>query len=173
MEKIYKNKLEKIKLLAMDVDGTLTDASMYYTKDGEYMKKFSTRDGMGMKLLQQIGLRTAIVTTETSDIVVARAKKLNVDKVIMGSTSKDKDIEAYCKEINISLEEVAYIGDDVNDIPIIEKAGFSACPADASRFVKNTVDYICQANGGNGAVREIAEMIFEVKSIPIKWQTDK
>ncbi|MGB9702422.1 MAG: KdsC family phosphatase [Candidatus Kapaibacteriota bacterium] len=172
MEKILKNKLEKIKLLAMDVDGTLTDASMYYTKDGEYMKKFSTRDGMGMKLLQQIGLKTAIVTTEISEIVVARAKKLNVDKVIMGSTSKDKDIEAYCKEINLSLEEVAYIGDDVNDIPIIEKAGFSACPADASRFVKNAVDYICQANGGNGAVREIAEMIFEVKSIPIKWQTD-
>jgi YrbI family 3-deoxy-D-manno-octulosonate 8-phosphate phosphatase len=172
MEKIHQNKLEKIKLFAMDVDGTLTDASMFYTKDGEYMKKFCTRDGMGMKLLKQSGIKTAILTTEISEIVTARAKKLEVDKVILGSKSKNKDIELLCKELNISLEEVAYIGDDVNDIPIIEIVGFSACPSDASRFVKNEVNYICNSQGGNGAVREVAEMIMEAQSIPIKWQVE-
>jgi len=163
MESKLKEKLKKIKLVAMDVDGTLTDGRVYYSKNGEELKAFSIRDGMGIELLHHNGISTAIITTETSQIVTARAMKLKIEHVILGSKNKLKDLIALCEEIHINLDEVAFIGDDINDIPALEAAGFSACPNDAIKYVKDKVDFISENNGGNGAVREIIELILEAQ----------
>ncbi|MGB9771603.1 MAG: KdsC family phosphatase [Candidatus Kapaibacteriota bacterium] len=152
-------KLTKIKLVAMDVDGTLTDGKVYYSKDGEELKAFYIRDGMGIELLHHYGLKSCIITTETSQIVTARAMKLRIDHVILGSKNKLKDLEELCKELGITINEVAFIGDDINDILVIEKVGFSACPSDAIKYVRDKVDFISSYPGGNGAVREIIELI--------------
>ncbi|MFN3305682.1 MAG: KdsC family phosphatase [Candidatus Kapaibacteriota bacterium] len=159
MENQIYDKLKRVKLLVMDVDGTLTDGKVYYSKDGEELKAFSIRDGMGIELLHNYGIGTCIITTETSQIVTARASKLRIDHVILGSKNKLKDLEELCNEVNITLEEVAYIGDDINDIRAIEKVGFSACPSDAVKYVKDKVDYICSNKGGEGAVRELIELL--------------
>ncbi|HAW09449.1 MAG TPA: 3-deoxy-D-manno-octulosonate 8-phosphate phosphatase [Bacteroidetes bacterium] len=168
MEKYLNDKLAKIKLLAMDVDGTLTDGAMFYSEQGEILKRFSTRDGMGITLLHKNGIRTAILTSENTEIVSARARKLNIENVILGTQSKDSDLKALADKYNLEMDEIAYIGDDINDIPALKIAGFSACPNDASKFVKNIANYICEYPGGNGAVRELAEMILEAKKIIIK-----
>ena len=167
MDKLLNEKLLKIKLFAMDVDGTLTDGTMFYSAQGEQLKRFSTRDGMGITLLQKYGIKVAIITSENTEIVTARAKKLNIEDVILGTKTKDEDIKVLAEKYKISLEEVAFIGDDINDIPAIKIVGFSACPQDASNFVKDKVNYICINTGGNGAVREIAEMILEAKKIAL------
>lgn len=152
-------KLKKIKLVAMDVDGTLTDGKVYYSKNGEELKAFYIRDGMGIELLHHHGIKTCIITTETSQIVTARAMKLRIDHVILGSKNKLRDLEELSTELGITLDEVAFIGDDINDIPVIKKVGFSSCPSDAIKYVQEKVDYICSYPGGNGAVREVIEMI--------------
>ncbi|HPD33142.1 MAG TPA: HAD-IIIA family hydrolase [Candidatus Kapabacteria bacterium] len=167
MDETLSEKLSKIKLFAMDVDGTLTDSAMFYSEKGEVLKRFSTRDGMGITLLHKFGIKTAILTSENTEIVSQRAKKLNIEDVILGTKSKDEDIKRLGDKYHLKLDELAYIGDDINDIPVLKIVGFSACPQDASEFVKNIVDYICNHNGGNGAVREIAEMILIAKKINI------
>ncbi|MCX7909802.1 MAG: HAD-IIIA family hydrolase [Ignavibacteria bacterium] len=159
MENILKEKLKKIKLFAMDVDGTLTDGKVYYSRDGEELKAFCIRDGMGIELLHHYGIQTCIITTETSQIVTSRAMKLKIDHVMLGSKDKLKDLKELSSELNISLEEIAYIGDDINDIQALEGVGFSACPSDAIKYVKEKVDYICSNSGGSGAVREVIELI--------------
>jgi YrbI family 3-deoxy-D-manno-octulosonate 8-phosphate phosphatase len=169
MDEKQKNKLKNIKLLVMDVDGTLTDSSMYYTSDGDVMKKFSTRDGMGIDLMHKRGFQTAILTSETNLMVAKRAEKLNIKNVIFGARQKDIALKNLAQELSVKLEEIAYIGDDLNDIPAIKIAGFSACPNDASDYVKNLVDYVCIKSGGNGAVRELIEMIFTSQEIPLEW----
>lgn len=158
-------KLSKIKLVAMDVDGTLTDGAMYYSAKGEQLKRFSTRDGMGIMLLQEYGIKTAIITSENTEIVTSRAKKLNIEDVILGSKEKDGEIKQLAKKHNLSLDEIAYIGDDINDISALKIVGLSACPQDASDFVKDVAIYICDSSGGNGAVRELAELILSAKKI--------
>jgi len=159
MDNTLQEKLRRIKLVVMDVDGTLTDGKVYYSKDGEELKAFNIRDGMGIELLHHYGIATCIITTETSQIVTSRASKLRIEHVILGSKNKLKDLENLCSELNISLDEVAFIGDDINDIEAIENVGFSACPSDAIKYVKEKVDYISSKEGGAGAVREIIEMI--------------
>lgn len=158
-------KLEKVKIVVMDVDGTLTDGAMYYTDEGELMKRFSTRDGMGVSLLHQKGFQTAILTSEDSQIAISRAKKLKIEKVIIGSTNKVHDLELLVKEMSIEFSNIAYIGDDVNDFDAIRLVGFSACPSDAVKQIKQIVDYICKAPGGNGAVRELADLIIEARNL--------
>ena len=155
-----------IRLFLTDVDGTLTDGGMYYTADGDTMKRFYTRDGMGMQLLQQKGVKVGIITSETTGIVAARAKKLGVDYMFQGVRFEQKleVVENLCKELNIKLKDVAYIGDDVNDIPLLEKAGFAACPEDAHRSVLEIKGIkIMSAKGGHGAVREWADYIITGK----------
>lgn len=159
LDKTLDEKLRKIKILAMDVDGTLTDGAMYYSANGEEMKRFSTRDGMGLKLLRKGGIQAIIITSESSAIVSSRAEKLEIDKVILGSRNKSGDITEFCKINEYNLSEICYIGDDVNDEYVMKICGFSACPNDAVEIIKNTVDYVCKNNGGNGAVRELCEMI--------------
>jgi 3-deoxy-D-manno-octulosonate 8-phosphate phosphatase (KDO 8-P phosphatase) len=160
-------KLCKIKLLVMDVDGTLTNATVYYSKNGEELKKFSIRDGMGIELLRKGGLEAAILTSESSPIVTSRARKLQIQHVIMGSRNKKKDIEDLAEKLSLKLENIAYIGDDVNDIEPMRVAGISACPADSNAHVRQIADYVCERQGGDGAVREIIEKILISQNISI------
>ena len=151
--------LKGIRLFATDVDGVLTDAGMYYSESGDEWKKFNTRDGMGIKLLQRAGLITAIVTQERTRLVARRAEKLAIPELHQGVMDKLSVIRDMATRHGLSLREVAYIGDDVNDIEALQAVGFSAAPADGLPQVLKVVDYVCRQKGGEGAVRELAEMI--------------
>ena len=143
----------------MDVDGVLTDAGMYYSESGDEWKKFNTRDGMGIKLLQKAGLITAIVTQERTRLVARRAEKLAIPELHQGVMDKLTVIRDMAMRYGISLRQVAYVGDDINDIEALKAVGFSAAPADGLPQVLEIVDYICRQKGGEGAVRELVEMI--------------
>jgi len=162
---ILKSKPLKIKLFLSDVDGTLTDAGMYYGNNGEEFKKFNTHDGKGFELLRKNGIKTGIITSENTKIVENRAKKLKVDYLYQGLEHKGKlDIaKEICKKENISLSEVAYIGDDINCKELLENVGLAACPANALEDVKNIPNIIkLSKKGGEGVVREfISEYILK------------
>ena len=158
----YKSKIsqkcKKIKLVLTDVDGVLTDGGMYYSDKGELLKKFNTRDGMGVELLRKHGIKTVFVTKEKSEIVKRRAKKLKV-LAILGLKNKELILPKICKKFNVRNDEIAYIGDDINDLEIMKHVGFSATPADGNNQVKQIADYICRLNGGDGSFREITDLI--------------
>jgi YrbI family 3-deoxy-D-manno-octulosonate 8-phosphate phosphatase len=158
-EKPARSLLQDIRLFATDVDGVLTDAGMYYSESGDEWKKFNTRDGMGIKLLQKAGLITAIVTQERTRLVARRAEKLAIPELHQGVMDKLPVIRDMAIRHGISLRQVAYIGDDVNDIEALKAVGLSAAPADGLPQVLKVVDYVCRQKGGEGAVRELAEMI--------------
>src|SRR6185295_3929077 len=155
--------LKRIRLFATDVDGVLTDAGMYYSESGEELKKFNTRDGMGIKLLQRAGIVTAIVAQERTKLVARRGEKLMIPEVHQGVMDKLALVREMVERLGLSMEEVAYIGDDVNDVTTLEAVGFSATPADGMPQVAAVVDYVCAKKGGEGAVREIIEMILEAQ----------
>ena len=147
-----------IKLFGCDVDGTLTDAGMYYTENGDELKKFNTRDGMGIKLLRESGIITLIITSENTKIVENRAKKLKVDYLYQGVQNKLEIIEELLKKLNIDKSEFAYIGDDINDKEILEFAGLKACPNDAMEIIKNIDNILIMSKkGGEGTVREFID----------------
>jgi len=143
----------------MDVDGVLTDAGMYYTESGDELKKFTTRDGMGIKMLQAAGVVTAFITREKTTIVERRGQKLAVPEVHQGVDDKLAVLTTLAKKYGLSLDQVAYIGDDVNDLEALRAVGFSAAPADAMPSVLKAVLYVCKKKGGEGAVRELADLI--------------
>ncbi len=151
--------LRRIRLFATDVDGVLTDAGMYYSESGDEWKKFNTRDGMGIKLLQRAGLVTAIITQESTKIVMRRAQKLTIPEVHQGAYDKLAVLKDLIARHGLTMEQVAYIGDDVNDLQVLGAVGFSASPADGMPPVLKTVRYVCKKNGGEGAVREVADLI--------------
>ncbi len=152
----------KIKLFLSDVDGTLTDGGMYYSENGDEQKKFNTRDGMGFQLLHEAGIKTGIITSENTKIVENRAKKLKIDYLCQsrrdgGKVSAAQDL---CNELGITLDEVAYIGDDINCYELLSKVGIAACPKDASDIVKKIKGIIVMnTDGGYGCVREFIERI--------------
>jgi YrbI family 3-deoxy-D-manno-octulosonate 8-phosphate phosphatase len=151
-----------IKLFLSDVDGTLTDAGMYYTEDGNEFKKFNTHDGKGFELLRKAGIKTGIITSENTKIVANRAKKLKVDFLFQGLEDKGKlDIaKEICQQLNISLDEVVYIGDDINCKELLQSVGIAACPSNAIDEIKNIPNITrLSKRGGEGAVREFVEKI--------------
>ncbi|KAF5431162.1 3-deoxy-D-manno-octulosonate 8-phosphate phosphatase [Candidatus Methanophagaceae archaeon] len=143
----------------MDVDGVLTDGGMYYTEKGEVMKKFSTRDGMGIELLRKNKIIPAIITKEHSKILIKRADKLKVEEVFIGVDDKLKVIKELAEKYDLDFSEVAYIGDDINDLPVLEKVGLSFAPDDAVPEIKQVVDYVTSKKGGEGALREAVDFI--------------
>src|SRR5262245_61486469 len=155
--------LSQIRLFATDVDGVLTDAGMYYSETGDEWKKFNTRDGMGIKLLQRAGIITAIVTQERTKLVARRAEKLAIPELHQGVMDKLAVICEMAARHGLTLSQVAYIGDDINDLEALKAVGFSASPADGMPQVSAVVDYVCQKKGGEGAVREIIELILEAQ----------
>ena len=157
------NKIKKIEIILTDVDGVLTDGGRYYSEKGESLKKFHVRDGMGINILLRNGIKTIIVTKENSRITKKWAKDMNVTKVISGSLKKENELPKICKAFKISPLQIAYIGDDVNDIGLLKKVGFSATTNDADNMIKKNVDYVCSKDGGKGAFREISDMIIKQK----------
>ena len=159
-------KIKKIKLVLTDNDGVLTDTGVYYSANGEELKKFSIRDGMGIeRLLLIVNIKTGIITGEVSGSVKKRAEKLNIDDLYLGVKDKVNVLNEILSKHNIKEENIAYIGDDVNDTGIIKKAGLSACPVDAMPEIKKIVDYICKHKGGNGAFRDFAELIIKYNKL--------
>ena len=161
--KVSKQSLRQIRLFATDVDGVLTDSGMYYAESGDEWKKFNTRDGMGIKLLQKAGIITAIVTQERTKLVARRAEKLTIPELHQGVLDKLSLVREMASRHGLTLSQVAYIGDDINDLETLKAVGFSATPADGMPQVAAVVDYICRKKGGEGAVREIIEMILEAQ----------
>ena len=151
-------KCRKIKLIISDVEGVLTDGGMYYSKTGEVMKKFNSKDGMGVELLRK-KIKVVLMTKERSQIVLKRAKKIKVDQVYAGIKNKELLLPKICVEYKISKNEIAYIGDDVNDFNIMKQIGLSAVPSDGNEKIKNISDYICKTKGGDGAFRELVDLI--------------
>ena len=152
-------KLKNIKLVVSDVDGVLTDGGLYFNETGLELKKFDVKDGMGFVILKRSGIETGIITTDTSKIIDVRAKRFDPTFLISGTWEKLTALHGKLADLNITLDETAYIGDDVNDLEILKEVGFSAAPADAVSSVKNIVDYICTSQGGQGAFRELAEIV--------------
>src|SRR5256712_2376945 len=155
--------LQRVQMLAMDVDGVLTDAGMYYTESGDELKKFNTRDGMGIKMLQAAGLVTAFITREKTTIVERRGHKLAVPEVHQGVDDKLAVLTTLGSKYGLTLDQVAYIGDDVNDLEALRSVGFSAAPADAMPSVLQAVHFVCKNKGGEGAVREVADLILAAR----------
>lgn len=150
---------QKIKMFITDVDGVLTDGGMYYSEKGEILKKFNTRDGMGIEILVKNGIVPVILTKENSSIVLKRAEKLKIKETYIGVEDKFKKAEVLIKKYNLSFDEVVYVGDDINDIPLLKRVGFSCCPFDAVEEVKKAVNQVCKAKGGEGVVREVVDFI--------------
>ena len=157
------NNKNNIKLVATDIDGVWTDAKMHYTEEGDYIKSFSTYDGMGVQLLRENNIDTVIITSENSNIVLQRAKKLKIRDVTIGEKNKLERIKKICSDKKIDLSEVAYIGDDINDIEILKAVGFSALASNSPIKEKIRVDYITTRKGGDGAFREFVDLILEEK----------
>ena len=148
-----------IRLLVLDVDGVMTDGGMYYTESGDQFKKFNTKDGMGIKLAMDLGIHVAFLSSGTqSNIITARAQTLGVQLVHVGSEEKFGILSEWCTELGIGIDEVAYIGDDVNDLECITKVGLSACPADAVWAIRKAANVVLAANGGHGCVREFIDV---------------
>ena len=161
---------KQIKIVLTDVDGVLTDGGLYYSSEGDGMKKFHVRDGMAVNILLKNQIHTIVVTKEKSSIVKNWSDEMNVKETFMGIKNKTSVLPKICKKYNVKLNEIAFIGDDVNDLELLEKVGFSAAPGDTVSLVKNSVNYVCSKNGGNGAFRELAELILRTKfSDAIKW----
>jgi 3-deoxy-D-manno-octulosonate 8-phosphate phosphatase (KDO 8-P phosphatase) len=157
------DRARRVRLLCVDVDGVLTDAGMYYGPDGEVLKKFNTRDGMGLARVREAGVAVAIISGEDSAIVHARATKLKIDDVFSGAADKRLAIDQLCARHGLGVDEVAFIGDDLNDLPALECVGLACAVADAAEPVKAVAHYVTERRGGDGAVREVCELLIAAR----------
>jgi 3-deoxy-D-manno-octulosonate 8-phosphate phosphatase (KDO 8-P phosphatase) len=165
MNEVLQQKAGRIKLLLTDVDGVLTDNGVYYSEAGEIMKRFSIRDGMGVERLRKLcSIETGIVTGEHSPSVAKRAEKLNISALYLGIKDKAALLDSILAQHGLQAEEVAFIGDDVNDLGIMSKVGLTACPLNAMSQVVQVVDYHCKEKGGDGAFRDFAEWLISCRS---------
>lgn len=159
------DRAKKIKLVLTDSDGVLTDTGVYFSAEGEVMKRFSIRDGMGVERLRKIlGIETGIITGEESGSVLKRAEKLGIIYLYRGVKNKLSLLPEILTATKLRSENIAFIGDDVNDLDLLNEVGLSASPADGTDFVRNIVHYVCKNKGGNGAFREFAELIISLNA---------
>lgn len=166
MRKNIKAKLKVIKLLILDVDGVMTDGRIIMDDAGRETKNFNVRDGHGLKILQRYGVKVAILTGRKSKVVEHRAKDLDIKDIYQKVYNKKEVFEKILKKQKLSADEVAFIGDDIVDVPVLKSVGFSVAVSDAHDVVKKSVHYVTKNRGGNGAVREICEMILQAQG---KW----
>ena len=153
----------KIKLLVMDVDGTLTDGKIYIGPDGEAMKAFDVKDGYGIAcILPGLGIIPVIITGRESKIVANRAKELGITELYQGIGNKLIQLKKVAEKYNVTPKEIAYIGDDINDLDCVKYCGFTACPADSIAEVRSSVVYVCKSAGGRGSVREFIEQFMKL-----------
>ena len=161
------DKLSKIKLLALDVDGVLTDGTINIGDNGELFKGFNAKDGLGISCALRSGLKVAIITGRKSEIIHKRSAELGITLLCEGVKDKHAELIKLTKELVLNKEEVAYMGDDLNDLPAFRAAGFSFAPQDAVTEVVNNADSVVQKDGGRGAVRAAIEMILKAQD---KWE---
>ena len=159
-----KKKIEKIKIVLTDNDGVLTDTGVYYSSKGEELKRFSIRDGMGVERLRKYaGIETVIITGEESGAVKARAEKLKITQYYPAVKKKAELLKEILKKNKINADNIAFIGDDANDFELMQLVGFKVTPSDGMNFIKEICDYVCENKSGNGAFRELAELILAFK----------
>ena len=153
--------MNSIKLIATDIDGVWTDAKMYYNDKGDYMKAFSTYDGMAVEILRKKNIPVAILTSEKSKIVLQRAKKLKIKEVYIGEKEKLKRMKYLCKKMKIKMNQVAYIGDDLNDLDLLREVGISGAPSNSPVLDILNPKIITKRKGGEGAFREFTDRILK------------
>lgn len=151
----------KYKLIVSDVDGVWTDGSFYYSEEGDVQRKFNTRDSYGVSLCRIVNVPVLILSTEANEMVLRRMEKLKLKHVKLGVRNKFQVIKEYCDKFNISPQEVAYVGDDMNDYHLIGKLGFFGCPANAYYRIKERADIVLKTDGGAGAFREFVELLIK------------
>lgn len=161
--KKYRDKLKKIKLLAMDVDGVLTNGDLIWLSDGREIKHFHAHDGYGLALAEQAGIKRAILTARDSAVTRIRADMLHIKDILVSKKDKVGLYTALKRKYKLKDSEVAYIGDDGLDLPVIKRCGFGVCVANGRPEVKAAADYVTRAEGGRGAVREVVEMILKAQ----------
>jgi 3-deoxy-D-manno-octulosonate 8-phosphate phosphatase (KDO 8-P phosphatase) len=166
MKKNIKEKLEKIKMLILDVDGVMTDGRVIMDDSGREIKNFDVRDGHGIKLIQRYGISVVLLTGRQSEVVKHRAHDLGIREIYQKVFNKKEVFIKILKKNKLSAADVAFMGDDIIDIPVLKAVGFSAAVADALDVVKKSVDYITQNKGGRGAVREVCDMLLQAQG---KW----
>ncbi len=157
----------RIKLLLLDVDGVLTDGRLYYTSRGEEIKVFNVRDGLGIKLAQRAGIRVGVISGRRSKALMNRLTELEVEEVHLGHNQKLPILEDIMRRLSLSLEEIAFLGDDYVDLPILRRVGFPMAVLDAPEEIKKHALYITKARGGHGAVREAIEFILKLRG---QWE---
>jgi len=153
----------RVRLLALDVDGVLTDGLLYYTDAGDELKAFNIRDGLGIKLLQRAGVRVAIITGRSSGGVARRAAELGIEDVVQGREDKRTALEELCRHKGLTLQDCAYMGDDLPDLAAITAAGLGMAVADACAVVREAADWVSESVGGRGAVRDACEFILAAR----------
>ncbi len=161
------DKMRKVKVLILDVDGVLTDGRIVISDDGQETKCFHVRDGHGLKMIQRAGIEVMFLTGRKSQVVEHRARELGVNKVYQGVLDKLAIFSEILADAKLSAEQVAYMGDDIVDLPVLKRAGFSITVCDSHGEVMRAVDLVTQNAGGRGAVREVCEMILKAQG---KWE---
>ena len=171
MNRRLKEKLKKIKLLAMDFDGVMTDGTVYIDQDGIETVRCSRKDGLGIEMLKRAGILACVISKETNPVVTARCDKLKIKcwQKVENGESKAEILERIMAEQGLTKEEVAYMGDDLNDMAPLQAAGIAFTVADGHPLVKKISDYITRAKGGGHAVREICELILEARGTDLKF----
>lgn len=168
MNAVIKRKIKKIKVLALDVDGVLTDGKIIVNDDGKEIKNFDVQDGFGLVLLQRAGYKTAIISARAAPAVTARAKDLKVDRIYQNAYPKKEAYARLLKDLQVKNEEVCFVGDDLPDGVILSRVGFAVAVANAVSEVKKKADYVTRNKGGAGAVREVVELILKSNG---QWKT--
>ncbi|MBV8880276.1 MAG: HAD-IIIA family hydrolase [Planctomycetaceae bacterium] len=155
--------LRKIRALVLDVDGVLTDGGMYYGPAGEGLKRFHVKDGLGLRLIGEAGIAVALISGENSEILKRRAEKLKIQDVFVGIEDKLRTLKDFLASRRISLEEVAYVGDDLNDLPALQAVALPIAVSDAAPQVRKAVKYVTARRGGDGAVREVCDLLLAAR----------
>lgn len=156
---------KKIRLVILDIDGVMTDGSIITSGTGELFKRFYVRDGLGIKMLQKAGIEIAIITGRTSDIVAERCRELGITRIAQGQRFKTNAYNALLEELQLTDEDVAYMGDDIPDLPILMRAGLSTTPSDGNTCLNEWIHWRSAFPGGQGAIRELAELILKAKGV--------
>lgn len=157
--------MKEIKLIVTDIDGVWTDGGMYYDQEGNELKKFHTYDSAGVLWCKKEGIPCCIMTGEDTQMVKRRAEKLKVEYLFQGVKNKLAVLNKLCNELQITLDNVAYLGDDINDLKVLKAVGYSACPSSAPKYIQKEVKQVMSKKGGEGVFREFVEEIID----PIKW----
>jgi len=163
-EQQFMERLAGLKLLSLDTDGVLTDGGLYYTDGGEELRKFNVKDGMGMKRAQAAGVKIAIITASSTPSIAHRGQRLGVDHVFLECEDKLSTLVRICDDMGIDLDQVGHVGDDLNDLPVLEAVGCPMTVADATDEAISAALFVTKKNGGEGAVREICDLIVAAKN---------